>query len=115
MKEWVVTLCPLDKNIMKMIQQRFYGISLKLPTSTELVRIKDDVSAVHFQDALQASTKKRNLKQKEKQLNTDQCMAASIGDVEWLDQSLKNGHDPNGMDKNVSIFHLYQNSFCQWL
>ncbi|XP_076801857.1 ankyrin repeat domain-containing protein 53-like [Clavelina lepadiformis] len=44
--------------------------------------------------------KRRQLIFKEKKISNDEFMAASIGDCEWLDQSLRDGHNPSTFDKH---------------
>lgn len=46
---------------------------------------------------------RRRTKLTEKKIADDEFMAASIGDVEWLKQSLRDKKDVLSFDKNVSF------------
>nr|XP_002129924.1 ankyrin repeat domain-containing protein 53 [Ciona intestinalis] len=53
------------------------------------------------------SPKRRQVITKQAKITADKFLAASIGDVEWLDQSLKDGQDPCSFDKNgLTPLHL---------
>uniref|UniRef100_H2YP52 Uncharacterized protein n=1 Tax=Ciona savignyi TaxID=51511 RepID=H2YP52_CIOSA len=53
------------------------------------------------------SPKRRQIITKQAKITADKFLAASIGDVEWLGQSLMDGQDPCGFDKNgLTPLHL---------
>ncbi|XP_039251579.2 uncharacterized protein LOC120329036 [Styela clava] len=54
-----------------------------------------------------APRRRRQLVIKERNISADEFMAASIGDVEWLDQSLRDGRNHSSFDKNgLAPIHL---------